>query len=160
MKKAKIFNEIIKANEKEERIYIAENNNVIAVSLDGCVAYYFNKKEFIFDYNKFKNKLISNVLFDCITKINEYKIATKSDEIITIDDKMRKNKMRKNKKITINKLFNDEHTAYFNSKFLKFFEEDVTFSINVKSKYKPIIVYENAKIVGIIMPMRYDENEA
>ena len=146
MKLAKIYNEVIKARLKDEKLFMGNyDEETVGISTDGCVMYFIPKNTFLLDVEKMLgNREMSN-LENFQASINLPEVQ-KSNEYRKVE--------RQKKEISCVKIGN----KYVNEKFLKNFDNP-TFKTQMNRDASPIYIYEQEIIVGLVMPIIFKEGE-
>lgn len=135
MKLGKIDDKIIKS--KNDKIYMQKDENKIYVT-DGIVVFIIKEKDFIFDINKFKHPDIKSIIYNDI----ELSLEDATVDKVYLDTDKKQYAILKG----------EEHEVTINNKCLSYFNTDCTFKI--QEELKPVIVYENDEVVGVIMPIK------
>lgn len=141
MKINAINNLISKAFYKNERIRLGYyyGENTIGVAVDGRVVYFIPVNQFIFD----KDKLLNGndcLNLNCVFDENEYHHGTRSNVLLEVDE-------------SVLATFENEK-IYMDIKLLKHFDKGCTYK--VKNPASPILVYEQDKLVGLVLPVKYN----
>lgn len=110
---------------------------------DGFRIYLINVEDFYLDSTKMSNHKFCEIIRDT-EKEEGYENAWLTNE------------MRVFQKDKLNRIENAETHAYVNEKFLKYFE-DATFKI--KHPCRPVLVYENEVLRGLVLPVKIEEEE-
>lgn len=110
---------------------------------DGFRIYLINVEDFYLDSTKMSNHKYCEIIRDTEKK-DGYENAWLTNE------------MRMVKRERFNRIENSETYAYVNEKFLKYFE-DATFKI--KHPHRPVLVYENEVLRGLVFPVKLVEEE-
>ena len=136
---------ISKAYYKDARISVSYfEDMILAVTTDGIVMWFIPNKEFLFDREKItrgKDSLDVKRLVD----LNGYKDAVKTEKLVVRDKK------------TLVIFESGDIEVFVDTKLLKTFDKTATFK--VKSCKSPVFVYEENKLVGLIMPTRPPRKE-
>lgn len=143
MKLDKIYNEVVKKRlEYNGRVFMGYlDKGTIGVSTDGFVMYFIPKKEFLLD--------VETLLKDNYTSnLENFKEPKDLKEIF------KTNKYCKVKNRQLVKIGN----KYFDEKLLKNFEKYATFK-STDSPTSQAYIYENDVLVGMVMPVRVEEEE-
>ena len=129
----------------DKNIFFGEYEGRIGVS-DGFIIFFIDPKDFPFDTEKFSN--VNNYDFGkVIGDANEYRPGKKTGALRYLD---------KGNAVEISRL-SDTTRAWVNEKYLKYFDIDCCFVI--KKYNAPVLVYEDSKLVGLIMPVRMKDEE-
>lgn len=130
-----IHRAICDITEKEVRGHVAIG--------DGYRIYLINVEDFYLDSTKMSNHKYCEIIRDT-EKEDGYENAWLTNDMKTV------------KREKFNRIENSKTYAYANEKFLKYFE-DATFKI--KHPHSPVLVYENAILRGLVLPMKFEEEE-
>lgn len=135
-KTSDLFHKVIcDVTEKEVRGHVAIG--------DACRIYIIDDNDFYLDSTKMINDRCCGILRDT-EKEDGYENAWLTNEMKAVG------------RGRFNRIENSETYAYVNEKFLKYFE-DPTFKI--KHPHEPVLVYENEVLRGLVLPMKFEEEE-
>lgn len=126
----------------DNQVKIGRYNEQFGVTVDGYYMVLINDCDFPFDPNKIKG---NNLDVKQFLNFN-FKDAQLSSNIKVIEGKKECVEIK-----------NESENVYINRKYLDFFDKTCTFRIDGKTK--PVYVYENEELVGLIMPVRVKEGK-
>lgn len=140
MKLVKIYNEIIKARLKDERVFLGDfDDETIGVSTNGCVMYLVPKSDFLLDESK---------ILGTRSKVN-FQNYKEPDSLM---DAIQSNEYRELK----GRMFVKIGNKYIDKKLLQNFESP-SFK-TTDNKYSAVYVYELDTLVGLVMPVNIKED--
>ena len=141
-----ILTDVVSDWVKEKTIYIGEYEESIAILVDTASrAYFIPKTSFIFDV---KTITRGKGLID-INRLVEKPLKEAIDGTLT-------NELRVFEKMQVRKIKGPDFDVWIQDKFLKRFDSR-TFKLKVSSPTALVLVYEASKLVGVLCPTRFKE---
>lgn len=135
-----ILDEIMKT---DCQVKVGRFNEQVGVTVNGHYMVLMNDKDFPFNFEKIKVNDLNIKQF-----LNfDFKEAYLSSNIKIIEGKKECVEIK-----------NDSHKVYINRKYLEFFDKTCTFKIDGATR--PVYVYEDDVMVGLILPIRLKEGES
>ena len=120
---------------KDKRVWAQKVEDKIYVT-DSYRVWVFKDEDFILDVDKFKNVEITNFFNE-----EGYETGIKTNELVDME------------KFTGVYVTNEDKSikALLNKKYLDVFEN---YTLKIKGEDKPILIYENDEVVGLVLPVR------
>ena len=117
------------------------DEDTVGITVDGLVAWFIPEKDFLFDTEK-----ISEIKLNLsrVVATEGYVDATLTNTLIAFEKK------------TLVVFKADELEVYVDKKLLKVFDPRLS-SYKVKNATSGVLVYEGDKLVGYVMPTRYNK---
>lgn len=147
MKLNKIMTNVLKisADEKKSKVFIyGIDKGYVYFSPDGLRMYKIAEKDFLIDLGK---------AFPHKTPINDPKKMMNDSDA---EPAVKTNEVKLYEKFTVIKIKSEKSQAWVNVDYLKDFDTDCTFKI--MDEKSPVFVYEYEELVGLILPVKIEEN--
>ena len=133
MKEIKVQQDVLAMAHTPNRIRFGKlNDGRMAVAIDGYAAYIIYSGNLLLDTTKFQTMDLQKIFDDFL----------EAKDIIPTGISMNK----------LNEFKNDDTTAYFNEKLLKYFDSKK--GISYKYHKSKLFVFENGELVGLLMETR------
>lgn len=149
MKVTKILTDLLKAVEKNKTLKIkySYDGDYVCYTPDGNRMFRIYKDDFLIDITKALPET-APIMLRGIFDDSHSEDAFKTNEIRVID-----------KKKTIIKIagLSASNYAWINTDYLKEFDDNCTFRIN--GEKNPVFIYEQDELVGLIMPVIFNDQE-